>query len=315
MSIFSDFFTTRSQPRRASHAAMALFLLVSSVSLVTSLARTAAAADALTPAKKKEAREHFFTGSRKYDLGRYDEASEEFQKAYEILGDPMILYNVAKSLQYAKNIERALFFYKRYLSRSTTAPNRSEVETRIVELTAALDKVNQSDRIPPTGIIRQNDPNETEVDKTPDKTDRTADKTPDKVVPTKVDEPAPVTPKQKLARGLGFGLIGLTVAGVAAGAAMLALSSSRNNDFQTRANAGGLTYDDPSLQNSESRSKTYGNAGIACLAIGGAAAIGAGVALYFGYRKGRETAAPVKTTQVLPFFSPSSGGMLVQGQF
>jgi len=310
MSIFPG--PTSGRPRGTP---LLIFFLVSSVSLVTSLPRPACAADAITPAKKKEAREHFFAGSRKYDLGRYDEASEEFQKAYEILGDPMILYNVAKSLQYAKNIERALFFYKRYLARSTTAPNRSEVETRIVELTAAMDKVTQSDRIPPTGIIRQNDPTETDVDKTPDHSpDKVPDKTSDKTdVVTKTEPPPP--PHNRLARGIGYGLIGLTVAGVAAGAAMLALSSSRSSDFQKLANGGGLTYDDPSLVNYESRSKSYGNAGIACLAIGGAAAIGAGVALYFGFRKAPQSAAAAKNAQVLPFFSPSSGGLLVQGQF
>ncbi len=293
---------------------ISLILLFSSVSLVTSLPTVAAAADSITPAKKKEAREHFFAGSRKYDLGRYEEASESFQKAYEILGDPMILYNVAKSLQYAKNIERALFFYKRYLSRSQNAPNRAEVETRVIELTAAMDKMQQSDRMPPTGIIHRNDPTDTEVDKTPDKS---PDKTPEqKPVDVKVqleDKPQPA-PHAKLAKGIGFALVGLTVVGVAIGAAMLSLSSTRNNDFQTRANMGGFTYDDPTLVNYENRSKSYGNAGIACLAIGGVAAIGAGVALYFAYRKA-PTEKEKKTAQVLPFFSPSSGGMLVQGTF
>ena len=83
MSIFSGFPPRRRHQPRASRAALVMFLLVSSVSLVTSLPKTAGAADALTPAKKKEAREHFFTGSRKYDLGRYDEAITTSQELLE----------------------------------------------------------------------------------------------------------------------------------------------------------------------------------------------------------------------------------------
>src|SRR5438270_10952420 len=81
--------------------------------------------------KKQQAREHYEAGARKFDIGKYDEAAAEFQAAYEIVGDPVLLYNIASSYQLAQNAERALFFYTSYLRTNATAPNRPEAQQRV----------------------------------------------------------------------------------------------------------------------------------------------------------------------------------------
>jgi tetratricopeptide (TPR) repeat protein len=50
-----------------------------------------------TPTEKvlNEAREHARLGNKFYDLGRWDEAIAEFEKAYELRNDPAFLFTVS----------------------------------------------------------------------------------------------------------------------------------------------------------------------------------------------------------------------------
>src|SRR5258708_6919386 len=54
----------------------------------------AARAAELTPQQKLEMKQLYERATRAYDVGKYNEAIEEYQKAYEIGGDPPILYNI-----------------------------------------------------------------------------------------------------------------------------------------------------------------------------------------------------------------------------
>jgi outer membrane protein assembly factor BamD (BamD/ComL family) len=51
----------------------------------------------LTPQQKQEIHVHYQQATRSYDLGKYQEAVEEYQKVYEIDGDPVMLYNIAQA--------------------------------------------------------------------------------------------------------------------------------------------------------------------------------------------------------------------------
>lgn len=91
-----------------------------------------------TEAQKKAAREHFQKGTTHYNLGRFDEAIQEFEKGYEQVPDPVFIFNIAQSHRLKGDAARALFFYKRYLALSPDAANRAEVEAFIGELEAQL---------------------------------------------------------------------------------------------------------------------------------------------------------------------------------
>ncbi len=93
-----------------------------------------------TPEQKKNAKQHYEKGTTHYNLGRFDEAIDEFTKAFELYPEPVFLYNIAQSYRMKENWERAKFFYKRYLSLSPDAKNRADVETRIAEMDAELAK-------------------------------------------------------------------------------------------------------------------------------------------------------------------------------
>lgn len=130
-------------------------MLVASLSLLVLAAGVAAAKPSADEAQA--AREHYKRGTTLYDLGKYDEAIIEFQQAYEIKDDPVLLYNIAQSYRLANKYQDALRFYRTYLRKSPKAPNRDEVETKIADmenLIAQQAKVAASpsvDAIPPKG--------------------------------------------------------------------------------------------------------------------------------------------------------------------
>jgi tetratricopeptide (TPR) repeat protein len=102
-----------------------------------------------TPEQKKNAKQHYEKGTTHYNLGRFDEAIDEFTKAFELYPEPVFLYNIAQSYRMKENWERARFFYKRYLSLAPDAKNRADVEARIAEMDAELQKAKPGPVTPP----------------------------------------------------------------------------------------------------------------------------------------------------------------------
>jgi hypothetical protein len=94
----------------------------------------------LTPAQKAEMKQHYEKATRAYDVQKYGEAVEEYQKAYEIGGDPAMLYNVAQSYRLNDQLQEALRFYRRYLQRSPNARNREDVERKIADLEKTVEE-------------------------------------------------------------------------------------------------------------------------------------------------------------------------------
>jgi hypothetical protein len=87
----------------------------------------------LTPQQKDEIKLHYQRATRAYDLQKYQEAIEEYKKAYEIGGDPPMLYNIAQAYRLNDQPAEAISFYRRYLQRSPNARNREDVERKIAD--------------------------------------------------------------------------------------------------------------------------------------------------------------------------------------
>ena len=66
--------------------------------------------------QQSKAEEYYNKGDAAYNLGRFDEAIENFTKAYEEWPLPEFLYNIAQSYRQQGNCKQALFFYKRFKS-------------------------------------------------------------------------------------------------------------------------------------------------------------------------------------------------------
>jgi tetratricopeptide (TPR) repeat protein len=86
-----------------------------------------------------------------FALGRYAEAADNFEKAFELRPDAALLYNAAQAHRLAGNKERALSLYENYLRVYGKREKREEVETRIAELKQAIEHDRVVATSPPTG--------------------------------------------------------------------------------------------------------------------------------------------------------------------
>jgi tetratricopeptide (TPR) repeat protein len=81
-----------------------------------------------------EAREHYELGTRLYDIGRYEEALDEYEKAYRAKPDPALLYNIAVCHRKLGHAQQALDAYRSFLRRQPKSPRRESVERTIATL-------------------------------------------------------------------------------------------------------------------------------------------------------------------------------------
>jgi tetratricopeptide (TPR) repeat protein len=80
------------------------------------------------------AREHFQRGSTAYDLGHFLDAAQEYEAAYEAKRDPNLLFNIGQSYRFVPDYPKAMLAFRAYLRNAPDAPNRAEVEARLLEL-------------------------------------------------------------------------------------------------------------------------------------------------------------------------------------
>lgn len=266
------------------------------VALIVSYSVISVAAP-LTPEQREQARQHYDSASRKFDVGRFDDAATEFQAVYELTGDPSLLFNIAQSFRQAQKYDKALLFYRSYLNKLPDAGNRLAVEKRIGEINEILEKQKSVSEAPPQGTIKP--PAE--------------DKPSQESVPPNRETPAapvePPRPPPPALRYTGIALGGLAVAALGAGIAMSVLASNASNDLHRAAKAGSTVFS-PDLQTKESNGRTYDTVAIAAYVVAGVAAAASGVTLYLGYRKPRE-----RRVAVVPVIAPGLAGVAVGGAF
>lgn len=92
-----------------------------------------------------KARKRFEKGQRYYDLRRYAESVPEFEAAYELSGDPVLLYNLAQAYRMSEKYPDALHYYRAYLKKVPKSPRTEVVKRRIVELEATQQPPNNVD--------------------------------------------------------------------------------------------------------------------------------------------------------------------------
>jgi hypothetical protein len=105
-----------------------------------------------------KARELFTQGNTFFDLGQFDKAIDAWQQGYQLKNDPGFLYNIAQAYRTMGDAQKAVFFYKRYLSNAPKAHNRSEVEQKIAALQQQLSAQEQAKGLPPPGPFGPDNP-------------------------------------------------------------------------------------------------------------------------------------------------------------
>lgn len=104
------------------------------------IALAPAAAGAQTESQKKEAKEHYEKATRLYEVEKYAEAIDEYQKVYLLVDDPNMLYNIAQAYRLWGKPDEAVRSYRNFLRRSPNAPNRADVEKKIGDLEKTIEE-------------------------------------------------------------------------------------------------------------------------------------------------------------------------------
>ena len=244
----------------------------------------------LTADQKQEMRQHYEKATRAYDIEKYGEAVDEYQKAYEIGGDPAMLYNIAQAYRLNKQLPDSLHFYRRYLQRSPNARNREDVERKINDLEQTIEARRKADEAAAAAARLRQPP---AVSPPPPK----AVLPPPKVV---------TIPPPPSGNGLRVAGIVVTSVGVAAliTSGITGYLASKKGDDLTNASKNGGTFD-PSV---ESSGKTLNTIAIATVIGGGVMAV-VGTVLLVASRKGPDegtTSPPV--TAFAPLVGPGTVG-------
>jgi len=103
----------------------------------------------MTQAQKDEVKLHYQRATRAYDLQKYQEAIDEYQKAYEISGDPLMLYNIAQAYRLADQPAEAVRYYRRFLQRMPNARNREDVERKIADQEKLAEQRKKAEPVTP----------------------------------------------------------------------------------------------------------------------------------------------------------------------
>jgi tetratricopeptide (TPR) repeat protein len=101
-----------------------------------------ALAQAPSPSKADQAREHYQAGLRYYNLANYPPAIAEFKRAYELTGAPELLFNIGQAYRLGGDCGTAMRFYRNYLRETKELRNRAEVD-------AAVANCEQAEAAPP----------------------------------------------------------------------------------------------------------------------------------------------------------------------
>lgn len=106
--------------------------------IVTLLCAGVAAAD---PAERA-AKRHFDRGQKLFNLGKFAEALDEYEQAYDAKPIPDFLFNIGQCHRNLNNYDAAIFSFRKYLKLAPDADNREQVEEYIADLEAEQERDN-----------------------------------------------------------------------------------------------------------------------------------------------------------------------------
>jgi hypothetical protein len=294
------------QPRVTKTASLLL------AALALSLAGPAQAGDGAT----EQARAHYETGTQQYDLGHWDEAIREYEKAYELRPDPSFLYNLAQANRRKGDLKRAMDLYKNYLGKLPKGPQRADVEEKIAALQKQIDDAaakpvapvpepapTAPPPLPPPGPEVPQPAAQSPVTQPAALPVPTPPEQPPSATITTTETAAPVAQPGRTLRiaGIVCGAVGVTVVGTGAIFGLRARSLSTKVTNSSKFN--------PSDDSAGSRAETmqwvfYGV---------GAGAVVAGATLY--YLGVRATRTAPSSVSLAPVLGPGTVGVAAMGVF
>ena len=114
-------------------------ILVLSIALVALAPPSVRIAHANDPAERA-AKRHYERGQKLFNLQRFEEALEQYEKAFDAKPIPDFLFNIGQCQRNLGDYEAAIFSFKRFLKLDPDAPNRDKVERLIEELEEKVEE-------------------------------------------------------------------------------------------------------------------------------------------------------------------------------
>jgi tetratricopeptide (TPR) repeat protein len=246
----------------------------------TALAQGGSGADA----RRRQASDHVKKGDAFKEARDFEAAAREYEKAYELVPHPVLIFNLGQVYRLKGDAERALDYYERYLA----------VEPDGV----ASDQAREF-----AGVLR------TQIER-----ERTRESVPDRPAKrtTPVPAPRPAAPADEGAgRGLRIG--GLVSAGagvIAVGVGIKFGLDARSISDDINAHGDGQPWPEELLDR-QVEGKRAERAMFLLTGVGAAAIVTGGVLYYLGHRARRQT----ERVAVTPVATGSELGVVVLGQF
>jgi hypothetical protein len=91
-------------------------------------------------ADRSPAKQAYEEGLRAYNLGKWDEAIQGFEKSYKLSGDATLLFNVGQAQRQAGRPKEATIAYRAYLREFPDSPQREMIEGKLREMEASAPK-------------------------------------------------------------------------------------------------------------------------------------------------------------------------------
>lgn len=89
---------------------------------------------------RARAREIAAEATQHYNMGRFEEACVEYQRAYDVFAAPQLLFNLGQCNRELGHHERAVFFFERFLEQMPDAPNVETVRGLIDDVRGAMER-------------------------------------------------------------------------------------------------------------------------------------------------------------------------------
>jgi len=109
-------------------------VVVVTVALSLVVAASAWAQKPPTAQQKKAARAHFQQGKAFYEAGAWDDAIREYQKAFDLVPLPDLMFNIGQAWRMKGDKPKALEAYQRYLDRLPDGPLSDEARNHVASL-------------------------------------------------------------------------------------------------------------------------------------------------------------------------------------
>lgn len=88
---------------------------------------------------ERAAKRHYDRGQKLFSLHKFEEALEQYQKAFDAKPIPDFLFNIGQCHRNLGDYDAAIFSFKRFLKLDPEAPNRAQVEKLIEQLEEKRD--------------------------------------------------------------------------------------------------------------------------------------------------------------------------------